>query len=73
MRLMSGREALAELTSLVNGEDNTLVTYEARKYCKTAEPSKKLIKKARKQRIHFLIDYIHGKLPPTPKDEPGCI
>lgn len=73
MRLMSGREALAELTSLVNGEDNTLVTYEARKYCKTAEPSKKLIKKARKQRIHFLIDYIHGRLPVDQPDEPGCI
>ena len=71
MRLMTGREALEELNDLIEGKPNTLVTYEARKYTKKAEPSKKLLKRARLNRMRFLVDYIHGKLP-IDADHEGC-
>jgi hypothetical protein len=64
MRLMTGREAVAELSDLIEGKANTLVTYDAGQRNVSIE-------RARLDRMRFLIDYIHGKLP-ADTDHGGC-
>jgi hypothetical protein len=50
MRLMTGREALNELHSLLPHPCTTTTHWDAGEL----------------ERIHFLLDYIHGKLPADP-------
>ena len=58
---MTGREALNELHSLITGEG------------KVAEDITDYLSEADRERYHFLIDYIHGRLPATIIDEPGTL